>query len=222
MIGKPLALISDARLSSKADSRVVVERLLSISGEDTLTIDRKYKEPWTGRLPTRFVVMTNELPRLSDASGALASRFLLLILLKSYYGHENPQLTDELLTESPAIFNWALDGLDRLTERGHFVHPASGADALQQLEDLSAPVSAFIRARCVVDGTATVEVDGLWTAWKAWCEEENHPLGTKATFGRDLRAAVPTLKRSRPREGDDRTYSYEGIMLRPRNTAGRS
>src|SRR5439155_7959642 len=57
LIGKPLALISDARLSTKADSKIVVERLLSISGEDSLTIDRKYKEPWTGRLPTRFLIM---------------------------------------------------------------------------------------------------------------------------------------------------------------------
>jgi putative DNA primase/helicase len=66
--------LSDARLSTKADSKIVVERLLSVSGEDSLTIDRKYREPWTGRLPTRFVIMSNELPRLSDSSGALASR----------------------------------------------------------------------------------------------------------------------------------------------------
>jgi putative DNA primase/helicase len=90
LIGKPLALISDARLSTKADSKIVVERLLSISGEDSLTIDRKYKEPWTGRLPTRFLIMTNELPRLSDASGALASRFILFVLTRSFYGAENP------------------------------------------------------------------------------------------------------------------------------------
>src|SRR5262249_45815776 len=56
LIGKPLAVISDARLSTRADSKIVVERLLSISGEDSLTVDRKYKDPWTGRLPTRFVI----------------------------------------------------------------------------------------------------------------------------------------------------------------------
>ena len=53
---------------------IVVERLLSISGEDTLTVDRKYREPWTGQLPTRIVILSNELPRLTDSSGALASR----------------------------------------------------------------------------------------------------------------------------------------------------
>ena len=64
LIGKPLALISDARLSGRSDSSVVVERLLSISGEDSLTIDRKYLDQWTGRLPTRLALMTNELPQL--------------------------------------------------------------------------------------------------------------------------------------------------------------
>src|SRR4029079_11210253 len=164
LIGKPLALVSDARLSTTADSKIVVERLLSISGEDSLTIDRKYKEPWTGRLPTRFLIMTNELPRLSDASGALASRFILLVLTKSFYGSENPKLTGELLTEAPAIFNWALEGLDRLTARGYFVNPESGNDAIRQMEDLSSPISAFIRDRCVVGGRYQVKVDELWLA----------------------------------------------------------
>ena len=58
----------------------VVERLLSISGEDTLTIDRKYRDPWTGQLPTRFLVISNELPRFGDASGAIATRFVMLTL----------------------------------------------------------------------------------------------------------------------------------------------
>jgi hypothetical protein len=68
LIGKPVAIISDARLA-RADAQVVVERLLSISGEDALTIDRKHRESWTGRLPTRFVVITNELPTFADTSG---------------------------------------------------------------------------------------------------------------------------------------------------------
>ena len=49
----------------------------------------------------------------------------------------------------PLIFSWALDWLDRLNERGYFLNPASGKEAIQQLEDLSSPISAFIRdERC--------------------------------------------------------------------------
>jgi putative DNA primase/helicase len=200
---------------------VVVERLLSISGEDSLNVDRKYKEPWTGRLPTRFIVMTNELPRLLDASGALASRFIIFVLTKSFYNAENPRLTEELLAEAPGIFNWALEGLDRLLERGYLVNPASGQEAVTQLEDLSSPVSAFIRDRCIVRFDADVPVRALWTAWKAWCDDNNQPPGTKAVLGRDLRAAVPTVKRERPRldgeepgEDEKREYVYNGLGLR--------
>ena len=65
LIGKPLAVISDARFAGK-DASVVVERLLSISGEDALTINRKYQVQWTGKLPTRLHVLSNELPKLGD------------------------------------------------------------------------------------------------------------------------------------------------------------
>ena len=105
--------------------------------------------------------MTNELPRLTDSSGALASRFIVFVLTKSFYGRENFELTDELLAKAPAIFNWALEGLDRLNARGHFVNPESGKAAIQELEDLSSPISAFVRDECVVGSDHRVEVAAL-------------------------------------------------------------
>ena len=41
-------------------------------------------------------------------------------------------MTDELLTEAPSIFNWALEGLDRLNDRGYFKNPKSGEEAIQR------------------------------------------------------------------------------------------
>jgi putative DNA primase/helicase len=79
LLGKPLAIISDARLGN-TPTHTVVERLLSITGEDMLTVDRKFRDPWSGKLPTRFVVLSNELPRFKDSSGAIANRLLILLL----------------------------------------------------------------------------------------------------------------------------------------------
>jgi putative DNA primase/helicase len=221
LIGKPLGLISDARLSGKADAHVVVERLLSVSGEDSITVDRKYKDQWTGRLPTRFLVLTNELPRLSDSSGALASRFIVFVLTNSFLGREDPALTDKLLEEASGIFRWALEGHDRLTQRGYFEQPASSAEAIQQLEDLSSPVSAFIRDQCDVGTNQRVSVDVLWSAWKDWCDEQNRHPGTKAVFGRDLKAAAPTIRKARSREDGSRSHEYLGIGI-VGTTMGRS
>jgi putative DNA primase/helicase len=214
LVGKPLAVISDARLGTRVDSMIAVERLLSISGEDTLTIDRKYLEAWTGRLPTRFLILTNEIPKFTDSSGALASRFVMLILDRSFYGREDPTLTEQLLAEASGIFNWALEGLDRLLDRGYFVQPESAREAFRHLEDLSSPIGAFVRDLCVVGPAYDVDKNVLYAAWKAWCEEEGRRRpGTKAVFVRDLRAAVPGVTPVRPRDGDRRRRLLHGIDL---------
>jgi putative DNA primase/helicase len=72
LVGKTAAIIADARISGRADTAVITEKLLSISGEDPQTIPRKFLPDWNGSLPTRFMLMTNELPKIEDASGTLA------------------------------------------------------------------------------------------------------------------------------------------------------
>ena len=88
LLGKSLAVISDARFVGK-NGGVVVERLLSISGEDTLTVNIKYREQWNGKLSCRLHVISNELPKLGDASTAIVGRFVLLPLSRSWLGKEN-------------------------------------------------------------------------------------------------------------------------------------
>lgn len=211
LIGKSLAVVSDARFSGDS-IQAVVERLLCISGEDTLTIDRKHMTSVTMKLPTRFVFFSNELPRLNDASGALAGRFMILRLTNSFYGREDKSLTGKLLTELPGILNWAIEGWRRLRERGHFVQPASVEDAVRDMEDLSSPVGAFVRERCEVAPGMRAWVDDLYAAWKTWCEQEGRSIvTTKQTFGRDLSAAVPGVAR---RRGTGNTTFYEGISLK--------
>jgi len=212
LIGKTLAIVSDARLGPRANVQALAERLLSISGEDSITVDRKYKDPWTGPLGVRFLLLTNELPRFTDASGVLAKRFVVLTLSKTFYGREDPGLAGRLLPELPGILNWALDGLDRLRTRGRFIEPASAREAIRELEDLSSPMSAFVRDRCVLGRDLRVSVDDLWATWKRWTEDQSLYHGTKQTFGRDLRAAVPGLHVSRPREGQHRR-AYIGVGL---------
>jgi putative DNA primase/helicase len=216
LIGKLLAIIGDARLSGRVDGHLITERLLSISGEDSLTVDRKYAEAWTGQLPTRFLMLSNELPRLSDASGALASRFVLLQLTRSFYGCEDLGLTAKLLTELPAILNWALTGLERLRARGYFVQPASARQAVDELEELASPIAAFINDRCIVGPAERSDCDALYASWVSWCREQGRShVGPKPMFSRDLHAAAPQIKTTQPRvDNPDRRRMFAGIGLR--------
>jgi putative DNA primase/helicase len=217
LIGKPLAIISDARLGGKSDQAIIAERLLSISGEDAITIDRKHSTAWTGRLPTRFMVLTNELPRIADTSGALAGRFIILVLTHSFFGREDPSLAGRLLTEPSGIMNWALVGYRRLRQRSYFIQPASANEAVEQLEALGSPVKAYVREHCRVGPGHTVPIELIYQDWRMWCENNGRrEPGTKQSFGRDLKAAVPGLQTSQPRHGEDRVRVYEGISLKTR------
>jgi putative DNA primase/helicase len=213
LLGKPLAVVADARLDGRG-SNTVVERLLNVSGEDTITVNRKYRDQWTGKLPSRFMVISNELPRLGDASATIANRFVALLLTNSFLGKENHNLGNDLHAELPGILNWSLAGLDRLTEQDRFTRPAGTDEAIIALQDLASPVAAFVRDRCATGGEHSIPVDDLWAAWKTWCEDNGHPPRSKQTLGRDLKAVLPALQIARPRDGEDRHRTYEGVALR--------
>jgi putative DNA primase/helicase len=214
LVGKSLAIISDARLSGNDNSQVV-ERLLTISGDDTIDIDRKYREPWTGKLPSRLMILSNELPHFGDSSGVIANRFILLSMRVSWLGKEDPTLTDRLTAEMPGILNWALEGLARLQRNGRITQPPSSREAITTLQDTASPTSAFVRERCQTGPTCSVPVDDLWNVWREWAEDNGVRAGTKQVFGRNLLSVVPQLNRSRPRapSGDERIATYHGIAL---------
>ena len=216
LIGKSLAIISDARFVGK-NGAVVVERLLSISGEDTLTVNRKYRDQWTGKLPSRLHVISNELPRLGDASTAIVGRIVLLPLSLSWLGKEDHGLEPRLRIEMSGILNWALDGLQRLADNGNrFTQLAIADEAITTMRDLASPVAAFVREQCVRGAQKRVEVETLYTAYKQWCETTENLKASKHVFGRDLRAAVPTVRKIRPEDesGKKRPYVYTGIAER--------
>jgi putative DNA primase/helicase len=213
LLGKSVALIQDARLSGRTDAAAVAERLLSISGEDAQTIDRKFLPPVTTKLYARFMLLTNELPKLNDSSGALPGRMIGLSLLRSWYGKEDTTLTDRLLAELPAILLWSIQGWQRLRERGYFIQPDAGKGMIGELNDLASPVGAFVRECCLVGPGYQIERSTLFNAWKNWCEAQGreHP-GDAATFGRNLRAVLPTVGDTQPRtDTGDRVRVYEGI-----------
>ncbi|MEW1826132.1 phage/plasmid primase, P4 family [Streptomyces sp. NPDC088196] len=214
LVGKPLAVISDARLSGNDNSQVV-ERLLTISGEDTIDVDRKYREVWTGKLPTRLMLLSNELPHFGDSSGVIAKRFVLLSMRVSWLGKEDPTLIDRLTAEMPGILNWALDGLARLQRTGRITEPTSSREAVTTMQDTASPTSAFVRERCKTGPTCSVPVDALWTVWREWAEDNGVRAGTKQVFGRNLLSVVPQLNRTRPRapSSEERIATYNGIAL---------
>lgn len=215
LIGKTVAIISDARIGGRTDTASVAETLLSISGEDAQTIERKFLPDWNGQLATRFVLLTNELPRIGDVSGALAKRFILLALQNSFYGKEDLGLFDRLAPELSGILLWALEGRDRLYARGHFQQPESAGELIQEFNDLGSPEATFLRQCTQTEPGAAVSQKELFAAWATWCAENGRDRpGTAQTFGRNVRAALPWITTRQLGGRGEQERHWEGLRLR--------
>jgi putative DNA primase/helicase len=214
LIGKTVAIISDARIGGRTDTASVAETLLSISGEDAQTVERKFLPDWNGKLSTRFLLLTNELPRITDVSSALAKRFIVLALQRSFYGKEDLGLYERLVPELPGILLWALDGRDRLYARGHFQQPKSAQELIQEFVDLGSPEASFLRQRTHTEPGATVSQKDLFAEWSIWCSENGRDKpGNAQTFGRNVRAALPWITtRQLGGRGEQERY-WEGLRL---------
>ncbi|AGK80449.1 phage/plasmid primase, P4 family [Streptomyces anulatus] len=213
LVGKMLAIVGDAR-TPKRDRELILERLLSIIGEDTVTVDRKNREPYNGKLGSRLVLMSNELPSFSDPSGAIAGRFVILTMNKSFLGQEDTGLKGRLLQEIPAILRWSLDGLDRLMERGRFTEPESSADTRDEFDAKTSRIKEFVADRCVIGSDQSIPVQDLFDEYIAWCSNRKYETGSVDTFGGQLSAAFRgQFKKVRGSVKGRRITKYQGIGL---------
>ncbi|HQY87856.1 MAG TPA: phage/plasmid primase, P4 family, partial [Tepidisphaeraceae bacterium] len=212
LVGKTAAFINDARFQGN-NVPLIVERLLNITGEDAIEVERKFRDSVSIRLSTRFTISSNELPKFTDASNALIGRFIVLRFTKSFYDREDTTLEDKLRTELPGILNWSLEGWKRLNQRCKFVQPKAGRDAVRELEELSSPVTAFVRKKCVLDPEKKIEMDRLYRCYEAWCVSTGmkHATTSSPVFSRNLTSAYPTITRGRPTIGDERIRFFKGI-----------
>lgn len=102
LLGRTVAVVNEARITARSDTATALGRLLAISGEDAVGVNRKNREIVTARLSTRIVLVTNEMPDLPDAAGALGSRLIVLPFPNTFEGKEDRGLADRLLAERPA------------------------------------------------------------------------------------------------------------------------
>jgi putative DNA primase/helicase len=214
LLNSSLAIVSDARLSARSDESAVTERLLKISGQDAVEVERKYHEAETVVLRSRIQILTNELPRLRDASGAIANRMLVLRSTTSFLGKEDPSLTDKLLRELPSILRWVIEGYDEFHDRGHFEQTSIGLGIVADLQEMGSPVKAFVTRFCETGLTRSCLVSDLFDAWRMFCAHESLKPGSKSSFSIQLGAAAPSVHVSRPRqEGAKNPRRYMTIDL---------
>ncbi len=211
LIDKQAAFIHDARLGGRSDKAAVTEALLTISGGGSPTIPRKYLPGWKGKLKLNFVLATNEIPRLNDDSGALAGRFVPVVLKASFLGREDFGLRERLRAERPAILLRSLAGLKRLRERGRFDLPPSSQSFMQELSRSMSEIGTFLTDIYEMVSGEYVAVDVVFSDYNRWCGLQNiRQPSSKEQLGRRLHSCGITRRVVRV-GGDRRVSVYDGL-----------
>jgi putative DNA primase/helicase len=116
---------------------------------------------------------------------------IVLKMTRSFFNHEDTELSHKLEQELGGIFNWAMEGLKRRIARGgHFVQPDSGKEYLDVMAELGNPIGTFVEDALVFDPKSHARKEDVFAAYKHWALKKSMAPGTEQAFKRRFLAAT--------------------------------
>lgn len=127
LIGMRLAVLPEVERALPA------ERLKSLTGNEGVTADRKYKENVSARQTWHIVLSSNRWPHIPADDEAMWDRLVLLPFKNTRGEHaRNDAVANAILTEERAgVLNWALAGYHDYLARGRLDPPESVRRAVE-------------------------------------------------------------------------------------------
>jgi putative DNA primase/helicase len=216
LVGAQLAIMPDVRFGGRENVSDAIERLLSITGEDDIRIARKYQADWNGKLPTRIVLASNEMPRLPDAAAALPTRMLTLHFTESFVGREDAELMGRLEAELEGILAWAVKGYMDLIESGRFIENDATVNACDEAREIGSPMVAFMRDCLIVSHNqdTSVEMSEVYRVYQGWCNLTGHKASSMTTMIKQIMDLEPKIRKARPgNRSATRRRSLVGVQI---------
>ena len=125
---------------------------------------------------------------------------------------QKPELLQELKEEVPGILNWALEGLERLSQQNWIMTKSSYMENCHnEFKRATNPLQLFIDEECVLDGNATVDTNELRSSYKHYCEDKGYKVLSDNNLGKELKRLG--VENTRKRSEGGRINTYEGIRL---------
>jgi len=168
--GKTLVVASEQPSSYLASTNT----LNAIISGEAIQVERKYRDPFTVIPRAKVCWAMNELPRVADANSGLFRRVKVVAFPQLTEDERDPKIKYAIEQEGAGILNWALEGLRRLKERGHFEVPAGVEDATKQFRENNDVPALFIEDRCIQGADLKVQASQLYAEYKEWCLENGH------------------------------------------------
>ncbi len=190
-----------------------------ISGE-AISVEQKFKDPFTVVPRAKVCWAMNELPRVGETNSGLFRR-VKVIAFPKLKNKRAPEIKKQIKEEGAGILVWALEGLYRLRERGHFEIPDSVKSATEEFRQTNDIPGLFVSEACTCTDTNRTQAGHLYEAYKTWCHVNGHKPLSSTAIAKDWVRLGFQKKRINGRHyyqgiGLDTEWSYEhapGVSL---------
>lgn len=175
----------DTDVSAKAEN---FEREFKtiVSGEP-MTCNQKFVETFRFRPYCKLAMGANVFPSIKDHSSAFYNRLILLPCDRVFdIKEQDILLKDKLVTELSGIFNWSVEGLRRLNERGGFAQNEFMDEAVEELRIESNPTELFFKEFIEIEIAEGIFIDRteLYEKYKSWSAQNNHGFLSSTRFNK--------------------------------------
>jgi putative DNA primase/helicase len=142
--------------------------LKAITSGEVTTVEHKFGSPFEMRAFATCWFGTNHMPHTRDFSDALFRRATIFQFNRSFAPHEqDPNLTNKLLSELPAILTQSLVAYQHAATNGFTLAPSSEA-AKQAWRMEADQVAQFVQDRCKHDPAGSVELGEVYRHFENW------------------------------------------------------
>jgi len=131
--------------ASDIGSKLQSDTFKQLASGEPIEARLPYKEPFLLKNVCKFAFNTNTLPTDVEHTDAFFERFLI-IPFEQYIPKEkrDPRLAEKIISkELPGVFNWVLDGLNRLIRQEQFSKCKASEKALREFRKESDSVALF-------------------------------------------------------------------------------
>ncbi len=186
--GKTLAISTEQPGDYIASTHI----LNSIISGETITVDRKFRDAIQVTPRCKLAWAMNELPRVSDPNSGLFRRVKVVEFPVIPESQRDPQLKQDIKNEGAGILNWALDGLERLRNRGRFEIPPEIREAAESFKNNNDIPARFVEDCCFTGNDQKgdpyrVSGSQLYEAYKQWCVTTGHKPQSSTSVATDWR-----------------------------------
>ena len=147
-----------------------------------------YGDPFILNEYAKLIFNCNELPKDVEHTNAYFRRFLIIGFdITIPEDKQDKQLPQKIInTELSGVFNWILQGLDRLLEQKNFSKCEAIENARSNYEKQSDSVKMFVDEYEYTASTNYTAVSTLYTQYKSFCIEDGFRPVNKSNFMKRL------------------------------------